>query len=283
MRIGDLSFQLLSDGNVHMDVGGVFGLVPPVLYKRYILPDDTHRVPMILNCMLIQSRGKTILVDTGLGEKLLQSEWEEWNLERPRGGLVTKLNRLGISPSDIDIVIDTHLHSDHCGGNTRMEAEQVLATFPNACYWVQRIEWADFSYPDARTRSVYAADNFTPILQSGQARLLHGDTEVTDQVRCVVTPGHTRGHQSVMLKSGDWYGLFVGDMASYAIHMVRTPWLTAYDVDPLRNIATKERWQRWALERDAILFFQHDPLLPVARLRLEGDSLSAEPVEVEVD
>jgi glyoxylase-like metal-dependent hydrolase (beta-lactamase superfamily II) len=144
---------------------------------------------------------------------------------------------------------------------------------------VQRIEWADASNPDLRTRSTYAPDNFAPLVKGGQMRLLHGDTDVTDQVKCVVTPGHTRGHQSVLLRSGDWRGMFVGDVASYAVHMMRTAWLTSYDVYPLENLATKQRWQAWAVKNKAWLFIEHDPAMPVMQLERTAKGLRGRPAE----
>ncbi len=171
-----------------------------------------------------------------------------------------------VAPDDVDIVINTHLHADHCAGNTRLIDEEAQPAFPRAEYWVQRMEWAEASHPDARTRGTYFEQNFSPLLAQGRLKLLHGDTKVTDGVHCVVTPGHTRGHQSVLLQDGDWRGLFVADMASYGIQMARTSWLTAYDVYPLENIRTKQRWQRWVLEKEAWIFFQHDPHITIARL-----------------
>jgi glyoxylase-like metal-dependent hydrolase (beta-lactamase superfamily II) len=171
------------------------------------------------------------------------------------------------------LVIDTHLHWDHCGGNTRLEGDRILPVYPNAEYLVQRMEWADASHPDARTRGTYFKENFEPLLASGKLRLLHGDMQITSHIRCVVTPGHTRGHQSVLIEAGDWRGLFVSDMASFAIHMAKTAWVTAFDVEPLENIRTKQRWQQWALEHDAWLFFIHDPQMPVARLTQEDGRL----------
>jgi glyoxylase-like metal-dependent hydrolase (beta-lactamase superfamily II) len=193
--------------------------------------------------------------------------------------LVTELDQLGYSPEDFDIVINTHLHADHCGGNTYRDGEIIRPTFPNARFLVQRMEWADFANPDARTRGTYLQDNFVPLFKTGQVELLHGDTDVTENVRCVVTPGHTRGHQSVLLKAGDWCGLFVGDVASYSILMSRTAWLTSYDIDPLENITTKKYWQDWALASDAWLFFPHDPKVPIARLKREDGRLNLQPVE----
>jgi glyoxylase-like metal-dependent hydrolase (beta-lactamase superfamily II) len=266
MHFGDLEIDLVSDGMIWLDAGGPFGLIPRRLYQQFfpLRPDNT--VPMVLTCMLARSRGKTILVDTGLGSKLSPEDNKRWGLERSNGDLLKALAKLSVSPQDIDIVINTHLHPDHCGGNTVREGDTVVATFPRAEYWVQRIEWAEACHPDARTRTAYFPENFGPLMEDGRLRLLHGDTEVTDQVHCIVTPGHTRGHQSVRLQAGSWHGLYLGDMASYAVQIARTSWLAAYDVLPLENVLTKERWQLWALQKRAWLFMEHDPLMPIVRL-----------------
>lgn len=277
-KLADLEWWLLSDGITHTDAGGFFGVVPRVLYESGHRPAEDNRLPAALHCLLVRSRGVTILVDTGLGLKLLRQEIERWGLERPHGDLLTSLERCGVSPADVDVVINTHLHWDHCGGNTRRVGHEVRPTFPRAEYWVQRAEWAEACHPDARTRATYLADNFAPLFASGQLRLLHGDTRVTDQVSCVVTRGHTRAHQSVLLEADGWKGLFVGDMASFAIHMARIAWVTAFDVEPLENLRTKARWQRWALETKACLFFEHDVRTPVARLVEQDGRIEAEPV-----
>lgn len=279
MQIGDLEIHLVSDGTVWVDPGGPFGLVPRALYGDMMPPDERNLLPECLNCLLVISEGKRILVDTGLGRRLDDKTARRWNLERPEGDLVDGLARLGVPADQVDVVVNTHLHSDHCAGNTRWENGSLVATFPKAEHLVQRMEWADASHPDARTRGTYFADNFDPLLAEGRLRLLHGDEQLTQHVRCVMTPGHTRGHQAVMLRSGDWRGLFVSDMATFAIHMARTAWLTAFDVEPLENIRTKESWQRWALEREAWLFFIHEPIMPVARMREREGRLEIEPVQ----
>jgi len=275
----DLEVQLVSDGVIWVDVGGPFGLVPHDLYRRYLEPDQNHCVPLFLTCMLIRSRSVTILVDTGLGDKWDEVGLARWRLDRSAGGLLENLAKLGVRPDQVDIVINTHLHADHCAGNTRWEGTRLSPVFPRAEYWVQRLEWADACHPDARTRSTYQSENFTPLFEAGQLRLHHGEVAVTDQVRCVPTPGHTRGHQSVLLEAGDWSGLYVADMATYAIQMARPAWLTAYDVLPLENVRTKESWRTWALTRSAWMFFEHDPVLPVARLIEEEGVTSLQPVE----
>lgn len=281
MQFGELKVDIVTDGIVQVDAGGPFGLVPRALYQDYLDPDEANLIPMRLDCLLVQSDGKIILIDTGLGDRLNDRAKQYWGLSRPDGGLIDNLSRHGVAPEDVDIVLNTHLHSDHCGGNTRFEGESLVASFPNAEYWVQWTEYAEASHPNARTRGTYLSDNFSPLAAEGRLRLLQGDTTVTSGVRCVVTPGHTRGHQVVVLESNGWKGLYVADMASYAIHLARTAWVTSYDVLPLENIATKSYWQRWVIENQAWVFMEHDPKKQVVRLieqdgRVILESIAAE-------
>ncbi|MEJ2756935.1 MAG: MBL fold metallo-hydrolase [Anaerolineales bacterium] len=264
-----MEWQIISAGRVWVEPGGAMGLVPRPLWIEHQPVDDQQRTPMDLNCLLIFSDGKTILVDTGLGHKLDAKAEENWGLEWPEGTLVENLAKHGVSPEDVDLVVNTHLHADHCSGNTRLEGDAVVPTFPNAEYWVQRMEFADAYHPDARTRGTYLLENFVPIWKNGQYRLLHGDTPVTKEVRTTLTRGHTRGHQSVVIEDGENPPvLFVSDLASYAIHFAKTAWVTAYDVEPLETITTKAVWQQWALETGATLIFQHDAHIRTGRLIL---------------
>jgi len=283
VRIGDLEIDMISDGVVWVDAGGPFGLVPRALYANTFSPDPSNRVPMSLHVVVVRSDGKTILIDNGLGTKLSPADQERWGLVRPPGGLEAGLARLGLGVDDVDEVINTHLHADHCGGNTISTPSGIEPRFPRATYWVQRIEWAEASHPDARTRSTYLAENFAPLVRAGRMRLLHGETALTSHVSCIPLPGHTRGQQGVRLVSGEWVGLCVADLASYAIHFSQTAWLTAYDVLPLENLATKRLTQAWAIRTGAWIVFPHDPFLPVGqaresngRLRVEAPAAAAE-------
>lgn len=267
-QIGDIEIHLISDGVVMMDSGGPWGLVPRALWSRYLAPDDQGRVPMILTCLLVRAAGKTIVVDTGLGDKLGEREITFWGLERASGSLLDGLARLGVKPDDVDIVIDTHLHADHCAGNTLLTANgDARATFPRARYVVQRREFEDAMHPNERTRGTYFPINYEPLYRTGQLALLDGDAEIAPGITAVVTPGHTPGHQSVLFESRGQRALFVADLASYAIHFEKLGWMTAYDVEPLVTLETKRRWQQWALETDGLLIFQHDPIVAAGHFR----------------
>lgn len=280
MHIGDIHIHLINDGDHKVDPGGAFGLVPRVLWQNYLQADAEQLVPMKLNCLLVQTGGKNIIVDTGYGSKLTDKMQAQLRLERPNGGLLDGLARLGVQPSDIDLVIDTHLHADHAAGNTRYGANgAILPVFPNAEYVVQRREYEDASRPNERTRATYSAENFQPLVESGQMRLLDGETEFVPGVRGVITRGHTPGHMSVIFESAGQHAMFVCDLASYAVHFERLGWMTAYDVEPLETLETKRIWQQWALATNAILIFPHDSLRPVGRLMQDAQGkLKIEPV-----
>lgn len=288
MQIGRTKLHLVSDGLVWLDGGGPFGLVPRTMWEKLLSPDEFNRVPLSLYCLLIRSQGKTILVDTGLGDHLSDKQRQIYGLTRPNGGLIQALARLGLSPEAIDIVINTHLHADHSGGNTTCRGgnEELIPTFPRAEYWIQRQEWADAAFPNERTRAVYLPENFLPIKEVEQLHLLNGDTQVTSEVRTVITRGHTRAHQSVVIESEGEVALYTGDLATLAVHFERLAWVTAFDVEPLETIETKRRWQRWALERNARIILPHDTQTPLARLqqnaedKVELEILSSDPTQL---
>lgn len=275
-----MEYYFVSDGIAWADGGGAFGLVPRVVWEMYFPPDKQNRIPLAINSLLIRSEGKTILVDTGYGHKLSQKALQYAGLERPNGDLLAALARLGVEAEDVDIVINTHLHADHCGGNTRLQDGNLVPTFPKAKYLIQRLEWADAILPNERTRATYLPENYQPLQKFDQLEIVNGNTRVTSEVSTAITRGHTRAHQVVILESPGETALFVADMATLHYHFERLAWVTGYDVEPLESIETKRYWQRWALKRDALLIFQHDVQMPAGKLRVEGQQYKMEPVSV---
>lgn len=280
MLLGEVQLTVVSDGVFWLDGGAHFGLVPRVLWEPLITPDDRHRVPMGLNCLLIESAGNRILVDTGWGDKLSAKRRDTLRLEREKG-LVGALEELGVGVEDVDLVINTHLHADHCGGNTTFDQRgQVVPTFPQSEYWIQRLEWADARYPNERTQAVYLKENLIPLQENGQLRLLYGETPVTDDVRCIVTRGHTRAHQSVVIQSQGNTAIYLGDLAPWKENIERLAWTPAGDVEPLDTIETKRAIRQWALEEEVLLIFEHDPRITAGYLRQHEDKIEVEPVDL---
>lgn len=279
LQIGDIQIHLINDGDTLADGGGPFGLVPRKLWQLVVKPDEDHLIPMTLTSLLVKVGGKNIVVDTGLGYKLTDKEMVRWGLSRPNGGLIEGLARLGLAPADIHLVIDTHLHADHCAGNTIYVDGKIMPTFPNAEYVVQRREYEDAMHPNERTRATYNSVNFQPLVESGQMRLLDGDTELASGVLGMVTRGHTPAHMSIRFESNGQHAAFLCDLSTYAVHFERIGWTTSYDVEPMETIETKRAWQKWALETNAIVIFPHDAFRPAGRLtKSDADVLKIESV-----
>jgi glyoxylase-like metal-dependent hydrolase (beta-lactamase superfamily II) len=284
-QVGQVKVYLVSDGVFWTDGGTNFGVVPKTLWEKVIPADELNRIPMQLRCLLIESDRGLILVDTGYGDKLAPRRQEALNLNgtfRLGGDLAS----LGFKPEDISIVINTHLHGDHAGGNTMLAGDgAVVPSFPNASYMAQRLELADATYPNERTRNAYFPENFLPLgdlCRGNQDTVLHvlnGDTQITDTVRTLITPGHTRAHQAVIVESGGETAIFLADAVPWAVTFEKLAWVASFDVEPLVSMETKRSLRDWAWRKEALLFFQHDPLIGAGRLEREGNVFRVVKVE----
>lgn len=283
MRLGNVDLRVVSDGTYWEDGGGLFGLVPKALWEQVMQPDERNRLPFQQRSLVIETGKQRILVDTGYGDKLSQKERGFISLEGERR-LLNDLEEAGIGAAGIDLVINTHLHGDHCGGNTRYDQDgEVVPTFPRATYCVQRLELADAHFPNERTRATYQPENFKPLERAGQLRVLWGDTQISDEVRVIVTPGHTRAHQCVIIESQGKTAAFLGDLASWPIHIERLAWVPAYDLEPMVSIETKRSVARWAVQNRVLLYFEHHPEVVAGYLHAteRADRFRLEAVEVE--
>jgi glyoxylase-like metal-dependent hydrolase (beta-lactamase superfamily II) len=218
-----------------------------------------------------------VLIDTGYGDKLGQKGLEHFDLDPGRGGLPAALHSLAVAPGEVDLVVNTHLHGDHCGWNTTLVAGRPEPTFPSARYVVQRIEFAEARYPNERTRATYFAANFVPIEEAGLLELLDGDGRLTPHVRTWVTRGHTRSHQSVVIEPpGGPPFVFLADLAPRSVHLERIAWVPAVDVLPLDSLEMKRTVARWASETGAVCIFEHDEALPAGLVRADGSNFAVE-------
>lgn len=282
MQFGDIALHTVSDGTYWEDGGRLFGLVPKVLWERVARSDDRNRLHCELRCLLIQTSQACILIGTGFGDKISKEDRATLGLE-DRHRLLGALERLGVGPQDVDLVVNTHLHDHHCGGNTTVGSDGALApTFPRATYCLQRLELADARFPNERTRNWYQSENITPLERDGRLRILSGDTRLTDHVRVIAAPGHTRAHQCVVIESGEHKALFLGDTAYWPIHVERLSWVPAYDVEPLVSIETKRTLARWAVDNRALLVFEHHPEIEAGYLQSSDrpDRFRLEPVTI---
>lgn len=271
LTVGSLRCHIISDGRQLSDGGGFFGLVPRILWEPIIRPDERNRIPVALRSLLIESDRGLILVDTGQGDKLGEREWRRLGMLPRTERLIGEMRSLGFQPEDVEIVLLTHLHGDHAGGATRWAdqsdpASPLRPTFPNARYLVQRIDLADASFPNERTRATYFSQNWLPLQAAGQLEVVEGDLRLATGVRTESVPGHTAGIQAVWLEDQGESLLFLGDTCSWAAHMDRLAWVPAFDIYPMQSIEGKRRLRARALERDTLLLFQHDGQVVTGRL-----------------
>lgn len=278
MQWGDFNLELVCDGTFRLDGGAMFGVVPKPLWEKVAPPDESNRITLGLNCLLIQSDRGNLLIDTGCGQKYSDKEVRIYRIENSPG-IIQRLQSLGIQPEEIDFVINTHLHFDHCGGNTQYSGEDeknIEPAFPNACYVVRQQELEAAEHPNERTRATYFAHNWESLRRHGLLKVIDKDQEIIPGVRCILTPGHTAGHQSVQIESGGNVLLYIADLCP-TVHHVPLPWIMGYDLFPLTTLKTRKRVYRQAMEGNWILFFEHDPVYALGRLKMEEGKYQVEP------
>ena len=258
VSVGPYRVHFVSGGKFRLDGGAMFGVVPKPLWERVAPADDRNRIRMAMNCLLIEGEAGRVLVDTGSGTKNNERFRDIFAIERPEA-LFEDLAALGLKPGDIGTVASTHLHFDHCGGNTIRGSDGVVRpAFPNATYLVRRREWEDAHHANERNRASYLSENYDPVEASGQLLLHDGDVEILPGVWMRNLPGHTRGHQGVFFD-------LPGDRALYTVDLVPTvahlplPYIMGYDLEPLVTLETKRAILRDAAREGWLLLFEHDP------------------------
>jgi glyoxylase-like metal-dependent hydrolase (beta-lactamase superfamily II) len=282
LKLGDLEFHIISAGRVLLDGGAMFGVIPRPLWEKRMPPDARNRITLAMNCLLIQSDGKNILVETGAGDKQDAKFREIYGLDGPH--LMAGLRDYGLAPEDIDLVIDTHLHFDHCGGNTLVVKDKIIPAFPNAHYLVQRGEFEHALHPTERDRASYFIENYKPIEDAGRFMLLDGDQVVAPGVECIVVPGHTAHMQCVKLTGGGQTAFFFADLVPTTAHLP-LPWIMGYDLYPMTTLENKRKWIPESVREGWIALFAHDAATPAAHLRevRSGSGVTWVPEPLRVD
>jgi glyoxylase-like metal-dependent hydrolase (beta-lactamase superfamily II) len=226
--------------------------------------DTRHRLTLALNSLLLRSQGKLILIETGVGDKA--GGWRRQSSPVAQGTLLTELDALGVQPDEIDVVINTHLHADHCGWNTRYAGEELVPTFPSAEYLILRDEWQAAIAPNERTRATYLEENLLPLEKHGRLDLVDGEYRLTDEVTIVPAPGHSPGHAHVVLASGGETGVYTGDIAQVAVQLERTAWVSAFDIMPLVTMETKKAMVEQAIAAGSLIITAHLPFPGMGRM-----------------
>jgi glyoxylase-like metal-dependent hydrolase (beta-lactamase superfamily II) len=278
-NLGACRIHALDGGTQRLDGGAMFGVVPKPLWERRIPADERNRIPLAMRCLLVETPDALVLIDNGAGNKESEKFVDIYGIQN--AGSPTRLEdairAAGFAPADVDVVVDTHLHFDHAGGNTlRDEEGRIRLAFPRARYVAQRGEF-EFAHRDnERIRASYLPHNFDPVMEAGRLDLLDGDAEIVPGLTYRRTPGHTPHHASVLVRSEDETACFLADVIPTTAHLPLA-WIMGYDVEPLVTLETKRALLAEAAREDWLLVFEHDPVTPWGRLDPAADRPALRP------
>jgi glyoxylase-like metal-dependent hydrolase (beta-lactamase superfamily II) len=273
-RIGGLTVHAIQAGGQKLDGGAMFGVVPKPLWEKRIPADERNRIPLGMRCLLIEHPSGLILIDTGAGNKENEKFKNIYGLENEAADgstlLEDGLKEIGVAPTDIAIVINTHLHFDHAGGNTRIRPDGSLeVSFPNATYIVRRGEYDYAMHTNERTAASYFERNWVPVEKADKIEWVSREKEIVKGIRVIPTPGHTPFHQSVLIESGGDRAFYLGDLIPTHAHLP-LPWIMGYDVEPLVTLETKRRILKQAMEENWLMIFEHDAGTPWGHVEHDG-------------
>ena len=255
--LGDLELISVCDGFFRLDGGAMFGVVPKALWEKKTPSDERNRITLAMRPLIVRGM-RTMIIDAGLGDKQNEKFIDIYGVERARN-LDHTLAEAGLTPEDIDIVLATHLHFDHAGGFTTRDATgRLRPRFPRAQYLVRRGEWEDATHPHERNRASYLFDNYVPLAEAGVLQLVDDDQTIMPGVKVRRTGGHTMHHQMVLIESGGKTAAFVADLMPTTAH-VSEAWIVGYDLYPMDTLAAKKAFLKEAVEREILVFLEHDP------------------------
>ena len=278
MHLGDIEVVYLNGGTFGLDGGAMFGVVPKVLWELKSPPDERNRIRMSANSLLIRAHGKNVLVETGNGTKMSTKQRFIYALQ-DGDPLADSLAQAGVEADEIDLVINTHLHFDHCGGNTHIVNERMRPAFRRARYVVQRGELEHAMNPTERDRASYFTENIEPISKQGLWDLVEGDKEILPGISVTLIPGHTAHMQAVTITGGGKTVAFLADLFPTQHHL-SLPWIMGYDLYPLQTLETKRLWIRHAVAGNWIIVFGHDPDVHAGTLHEHDGRIELAPVEL---
>jgi glyoxylase-like metal-dependent hydrolase (beta-lactamase superfamily II) len=278
MHFGEIEVRSIYAGTFWLDGGSMFGVVPKTIWEKKMVPDEKNRLAFAVNSLLVRANGKTILVETGNGTK-----WDAKlrNIYRfpDNDPLMESLAKAGVKPEEIDLVINTHLHFDHAGGNTRLVDGRAVPAFPNAKYIVQKAELEHAMRPTERDRASYYVHDFVPVTDAGQWQFVEGDAEILPGISVVKIPGHNLNIQGVQIRGGGKKLIYVSDLLPTRHHLP-LPWIIAYDLYPLTTLETKRKWIAEFVKNGWIVAFGHDPDFPAGTLHEHDGKVAFEPVDL---
>ncbi len=268
LQIGKAKVTWLDGGVTHLDGGAMFGVVPKALWSKKYAVNENNQIVLRTDPLLIQIEGKNILIESGIGNGMLDEKQKRNYGVTAESKVIESLAVLNITPEDIDYVLMTHLHFDHVVGLTTLTDNEYTSVFPNATIFASQIEWDEMRSPNVRSRNTYWEKNWKSIEK--QVKTFDSQLEVMDGITMVHTGGHSNGHAIVIIKSEGETMIHLADLLPTHAHH-HFLWVLAYDDYPMQSIAEKQKWMKFGVENDAWHTFYHDAVYRAVKWTDKGE------------
>jgi len=266
MIIGDYKIHSIKAGLFKLDGGSMFGVVPKTIWNKSNPSDEHNRIEMSTNVLLLESKNRKILIDTGIGHKMSDKLNQIYGVDYSEHTLEKGLSDLNIKSEDITDVILTHLHFDHAGGSTKYdENKTTMPSFKNATYYVQEEHLELALNPTERDKASFSPDNYEPLIKSKQLKVVKDEFELDDFITLIPLNGHTRSMQIVKVSDEQETLVYLADLIPMSAH-IPLPYIMGYDLFPLVTLEEKRKYLKEISENNYTVFFEHDPYVEAGKI-----------------
>lgn len=274
MKIGSFEISAFVEHELKLDGGAMFGVIPRAMWEKLVKPDEANLIQMVNNLFVLKAHGKNIMFDAGLGDTLTDREKKIYGVTG-QSKMSSGLKSIGLTEADIDLVILTHLHTDHGAGAVKLEGDKFVPRFPNAKVITSKREWQDVLVPNERTSAVYTPERYQALEKAGVLELIEPEVELLAGIKAVHTGGHTPGHFALEIESEGQKLFYYADIFATSHHM-RVPFIPATDLDPVQSMDIKRLKLAEIINDQVIVAFDHDTKIALARVTKDGKKLSVQ-------
>ena len=269
MKIAGYELYPILTSQFRLDGGAMFGIIPKTLWERKMPSDELNRIQMVTRSLLLVSENKRILVDTGNGDKWQKKYKKIYEINTKSVRLNSSLAEAGFTPEDITDVFCTHLHFDHIGGNTKIEDDKIVPSFPNAKYWMNQVNWDVANSPSEKDQGSFIQDDWAVLAENDMINFVNGTLQFLPNIDLIISNGHTPGMMLPVISDNNNTLVYGADLIPTSAH-IPLPWVMAYDVQPTVTIKEKKQFYRDAVDNSWILFFEHDPVITACTVQYNG-------------